>query len=196
MVPNKLAKRVLRCLVAGLVACAFYLLTVPLYGWCWHLLHGNFISYENWEVPVPKGYFVRNLEDGPTQKPQYGPTMWKLTLGAPILKVPSAHFSFYNRSPLQPFSFERDYSRFKAGLIRSDTDYGFQLKSEGMATVGNNVGHCLEFVRAKDASELLVHCAIENNVVLVFYDGDARYTQDFFTMLREMTLQKSGDRKL
>src|SRR5271156_5966903 len=186
MTTHKIVKRVLRCFTAGLVACIFGLLGIPLYGWCWHVLHGNSIYFENWTLPVPKGYFVRDSHDGSIQKRQYGPTMWKLTLGAPLLNTPSGHLSFYSRKPLQPFFFERDYPRFKAGLFQSATEEGFQLTSEREVPVGNSIGRCLEFGRTGVASEMLVTCAIENSVVVAFYDGDSRYSQDFFDTLRGM----------
>ena len=84
------------------------LLIVPLLGPGWRLLHGDFISYEGWKIPVPKGFYVRNS--------QKGPSMWKQTFGIPFFDTSYGHISLFNLSPAQqPFAYDSDYSRFEKG---------------------------------------------------------------------------------
>ncbi|PYU54090.1 MAG: hypothetical protein DMG55_32650 [Acidobacteria bacterium] len=109
------------------------LLIVPLVGPGWHLLHGDFIVYEGWRVPVPKGFYVG--------KSQMGPTMWKHTLGIPLFN------SLYSRPDQQPFAYDRDYSRFENGVTQEAGQSGYQLEPKRTISVGKNSGYCLEFTR-------------------------------------------------
>ena len=160
------------------------LLIVPLVGPGWHLLHGDFIVYEGWRVPVPKGFYVG--------KSQMGPTMWKHTLGTPLFNVPYGHISLFSRP--HPFACDRDYSRFEKGVTQSAGQSGYQLESKRTISVGKNSGYCLEFTRLSGEPRSLVRCVVENSVVVLFYEGDPRYISDFFAALQGMSLEsnKSG----
>ncbi len=134
---------------------------VPLLGPCWHLMFGDAISYAGWRVPVPKGFYVR--------KSQKGPTMWKQSLGIPLFDVSYGHISLYSVGPAQqPFTCDRDYSRFEKGVTQEATQSGYQLLAKRTASVGKSSGYCLEFARAGVEPRSLVRCAIENSVVVLF----------------------------
>ncbi len=162
------------------------LLIVPLLGPGWHLLHGDFISYEGWRILVPKGFYVG--------KSQMGPTMWKHTLGIPLFNVPYGHISLYSRPDQQPFSYDRDYSRFENGVTQEAGQSGYQLEPKRRISVGKNSGYCLEFTRLSGEPRSLVRCVVENSVVVLFYEGDPRYISDVFATLQGMSLEstKSG----
>jgi hypothetical protein len=187
LVPNhKTARRVFQCVGVGIGAYLIVLLVIPLLGPGWHLLHGDFISYGGWRIPVPKGFYVG--------KSQMGPTMWKHTLGIPLFNVPYGHISLYSRPDQQPFAYDRDYSRFEKGVTQEASQSGYQLKSKRMISVGKNSGHCLEFTRLSGEPRSLVRCVVENSVVVLFYEGDPRYISDVFAALQGMSLEsaKSG----
>lgn len=183
---NKSARLMLRLLgiFAGVLLIA--LLVVPLLGPGWHLLHGDFISYGGWRIPVPKGFYVR--------KSQMGPTMWKHTLGIPLFNAPYGHISLYSRPDQQPFAYDRDYSRFEKGVTQEADQSGYQLESKRTISVGKNSGYCLEFTRSSGEPRSLVRCVMDNSVVVLFYEGDLRYVSDVIAALQGMSLEstKSG----
>jgi hypothetical protein len=89
MQKHKTARRVFQCLGGGIAVYPIVLLVIPLLGPGGHLLHGDFISYGGWRVPVPKGFYVG--------KSKMGPAMWKHTLGIPLFNAPYGHISLYSR---------------------------------------------------------------------------------------------------
>ena len=164
-------------------------LSVPLLGPGWHLLHGDFISYAGWRIPVPKGFYVR--------KSQMGPTMWNPALGIPFFDAPYGHVSLYSRPDQQPFAHDRDYSRFEIGVSRAAGQSGYRLESKRTISVGKNSGYCLEFTRLSGEScepRSLMRCAVDNSVLKLFYEGDPRYISDVLVALQGMSAEnaKSG----
>jgi hypothetical protein len=185
---HKTTRRVLQCVGVGLGACLIVLLVIPLLGPGWHLLHGDFISYGGWRIPVPKGFYVRKFE--------VGPTMWKTSLGIPLFNVPYGHISLFSRPAQQPFAYDRDYSRFETGIIQEAGQSGYQLESKRTISVGKNPGYCLEFTRSSGEPRSLVRCVIENSVVVLFYEGDPRYISDVFAVLQGMSLERTKSESL
>jgi hypothetical protein len=170
------SKLMLRLLAVFVGVILIVLLVIPLIGPCWHLLYGDAISYAGWKVPVPRGFYVR--------KSQEGPTMWKESFGIPFFNAPYGHISLFRRP--SPFSFDSDYARFKQGLIQDAIEKGYELKGERTAQVGKNSGYCLEFTRSPKSLSLL-RCAVENSGVALFYEGDTQYIPDALSALRGMS---------
>lgn len=161
------------------------LLAVPLFGQIWHLFHGDSFSYAGWKIPVPNGFYVHDSGQDTT--------MWRLSLGVPLLDKPYGHISLYTRP--SPFDFNRDSSRFDEGVTEEAGRTGFQLVSRQAVVVGGRSGYCLEFHRSTPKQpRSLVRCAVTDSVVVVFYEGDARYLSQFFTMLGGMILENSANR--
>jgi len=182
---HKAAKRVLQLVGVGVGAYLIVLLVIPLLGLGWHLLHGDFISYGGWRIPVPKGFYVG--------KSQMGPAMWKHTLGTPLFNVPYGHISLYSLRPAQPpFTYDRD--RFEKGVIQEATGSGYKFESKRTISVGKNSGYCLEFTRSVGEPPSLLRCAVENSAVVLFYEGDSRFVPDVFATLQGMSPEsaKSG----
>jgi hypothetical protein len=91
---SKLTKLVIRLLAIFIGALLTILIAVPLLGPCWHLLHGDAISFGGWRVPVPKGFYARKSETATV--------MWKQSLGIPFFNVPYGHISLF-RPPSRYF---------------------------------------------------------------------------------------------
>src|SRR5467141_4334772 len=178
------SKLMLRLFAVFLGVILLVLLVIPLLGPCWHLLYGDAISYADWKVPVPSGFYVR--------KSQEGLTMWKESFGIPFFNAPYGHISLFHRPPQQPFSFDRDYVRFKQELTQDAAEKGYELKEERTAQVGKTSGYCLEFTRSPQPRELL-RCAVENSVVVFFYEGDQRYIPAALSALQGMSLENTRD---
>jgi hypothetical protein len=184
MLKSKVGKRVFQYAGVGVGAYLILLLVIPLLGPGWHLLHGDFISYGGWRIPVPRGFYVG--------KSQMGPTMWKHTLGAPLLNVPYRHISLYSRPDQQPFAFDRDYSRFEKGVTQEASRSGYHLKAKRTVSVGKNSASCLEFTRSSGEPRSLLRCVVENSVLVLFYEGDPGYIPDVFATLQGMSLQSTA----
>jgi len=180
---NKSVRLMLRLLAIFVGVLLIALLVVALLGPGWHLLHGDFISYGGWRIPVPKGFYAG--------KSQMGPTMWKHSLGIPLFNVPYGHISLYSRPDQQPFAYDRDYSRFEKGVTQEASQSGYQLNSKRTISAGKNSGYCLEFRRLSGEPQSLVRCAVDNSVVMLFYEGDPRYISDVFTALQGMSLEST-----
>ena len=121
--------------------------------------------------------------------------MWKQTFGIPFFDTPYGHISLFSLSPAQqPFAYDRDYSRFENGVTQEASESGYQLQSKRTISTVKNSGYCLEFTRSSVEPRSLVRCAVENSVVVLFYEGDPRYISAVFTALQGMSPEntKSG----
>lgn len=107
------------------------LAVVPLHGAWWHLLHGNAISFQDWTIPVPKGFYVT--------KSSYGTMMWRTTFGIPFFDVPYGLISLFLRPPRQPFSYERDHAQFKDSLVRDASGRGTNLRQSALLRQAGSV---------------------------------------------------------
>jgi|ERR1700687_1731212 len=183
LMPKDKSKLILRLLAVFFGVILMVLLVIPVLGPCWHLLYGDAISYGGWKVPVPKGFYVRKSPEGPT--------MWKESFGIPFFNAPYGHISLFR--PQQPFSFDRDYARFKKGVTQDAVEKGYELKKEWTAQVGKNSGYCLELSRSPEPRSLL-RCAVENGVVL-FYEGDPRYIPEVLSALQGMSEKTANTSK-
>lgn len=179
---HKSAKLALRLAVA-IIACGLVvLLTVPLFGACWHLLFGDTISYAGWNITVPKGFFVRESRDGPT--------MWKLNFGIPLLAVPYGHISLFSR-PGEPFLFSQHYRRFAASVSQDAETGGYRVQERTLAAGGSSA-YCLQMERQAAQPNSLVRCAIEGTRIAVFCEGDRKYLPDFYSVLENMSPMRDG----
>jgi len=192
---NRRAKLALQILGVFIAAILIPLLVVPLLGPGWHLLHGDFISYAGWRIPVPKAFSEKNS--------QAGLDMWKLTLGIPIFDAVYGHISIYGTGSLsptrQPFNYERDYSRLETGVTQEAHQSGYRFESKRNVSVGKDAGYCLEYTRSVSIKHevrgrSLLRCVIEDSVVAVYYEGDPRYVPEVFAMLQGMSFEVSNGR--
>lgn len=161
------------------VMCLFFLV-VPFLGFGWHMLHRNYISDAGWKIPIPKHYYVRQQERGPT--------VWKPSFGAPLFDVPFSHISFFSRKPgAEIFMGTGDSARFEQAISETATQNGYQLKSKHIVPIGNKNATCLEFERVGKQPKSLVRCAAEDANVYPFFEGDVRYIPELFAMLKGMS---------
>jgi hypothetical protein len=176
----KIAKLMLRLLGAFVAVSLIFMLVLPLLGAGWHLVHRGYISYGGWRIPVPKQFYPRMSENGPT--------MWKLAFGAPFFDAPYGHISLYALGANQkPFACERDYSRFETSVTQEAAQSGYRLESKLTTSPGKDARYCLAFAHSGGKPRSLLRCAIEDNNTILFYEGDSRYLADVIAMLRGMS---------
>jgi hypothetical protein len=153
------------------------LLIVPYLGYGWHLLHGNFILFAGWRIPVPSGYYVT--------REAKGPGIWRLSLGAPYVEGPFGHFSFHQSERI--FLAGNDYAFFEKAMNEDAVASGYQLESRETVPAGGNSAYCVVFARAAIQPRSIARCAIGNTRIYVFYEGDGRYLPDLRGVLQGMT---------
>jgi hypothetical protein len=171
-------------LFVGLLAYLVLLFLIPFLGYGWHLLHGSYISYAGWKIPVPRIYFAtKEIE---------GPALWRLSLGMPTFEAPYAHVNFFS-SPHQ-FKTATDYAKFEGSLTKQAKECGYQFKGKSIVPTANTSAYCIEFSRQSKEPRSLVRCAVENMGIYAFYEGDSRYVPDLLNILRQMSLETSQNR--
>jgi hypothetical protein len=175
-------------LVTIVATVCLYLLIVPLLGYGWHVLHGNYVSYAGWKIAVPRDYYVIQQ--------RRGPAIWKLSFGAPLFDVPFSHVSFYSLPPgTAAFMGTRDSARYEKAVTQTATESGYQLKSKHTVTIGNKAAACLEFARSGKQPRSLVRCAAEDANIYPFFEGDSRYIPDLFDALKRMSQEPSTENR-
>src|SRR6266849_8191945 len=106
---QKIKRRILYLLAVAIGAWTLMLFSIPLLGPIWHFFNGDSVDYVGWRLPVPKGFYVRTLESGPT--------MWRPTVGIPFLNVAYGHISVFRLpSDQEPFVHTRDLQRFSEAI--------------------------------------------------------------------------------
>jgi len=164
--------------MAGMI---LVLAAVPLLAPVWHLWHGDSISWQGWKISVPKGFCARSDQN---------PTLWKFAFGAPFLNLSYGHISLFHRPTGQlPFEFGRDFGHFAASVTEVAKQDGYRFASKKTLKVGDTTAHCLEFESEVDSSRALLRCAIEDSLVVIFYEGASRYVPDFLSVLEGMSRQ-------
>lgn len=176
---KKIATLAVRLSIVSAAAVLIVLVAAPLLGPCWHLVHGDAISFAGQRVPVPRGFYV---QQSPTRA-----TMWRQSFGIPFFNVPYGHISLFSRSSEDGFLFGRDYNGFKSGLTQDATERGYKLTSEQIVGAGKDAAYCLKFKPLAAGSGTLLRCAVEKSPLVVFYEGDSRYLPDVLATLHGVT---------
>jgi len=180
MAISKIAKLFLQFVSVALGTSLIVLIAIPRLGSGWHIIHGDFIFYQGWKIPVPSGFYVQSAGTEPT--------MWKHSIGSPFFSAPYGHISFFTRPNRQSFVYQRDYSRFEKNLTQDANRSGYKIDSMQTIPVGDHPAYCLQFSRSSDEPQLLLRCVIENSPVAIFYEGSSRYAPDAFATLHGMSL--------
>jgi hypothetical protein len=150
-----------------------FLLAGPLMAPCWHIIHGDVISYDEWTIRVPDQFFVRGES-----------VMWRLNLGTPLFRVPYGHISLFRQT--KTVDMPRDYPRFESAIVGEGMKSGLQVESRRAINIDGHEGRCLQMSRSIGA-QTLVRCIIADDSTLVFYEGYPQYVPQFFSMVQGMS---------
>jgi hypothetical protein len=151
-----------------------FLLAVTLMAPCWHIIHGDFISYDEWTIRVPDHFFVRG--DG---------VMWRLNPGTPLFTVPYGHISLFRNA--KTVDLPRGYPLFESAIVAEGMKSGLQVESRRTINIGGHEGRCLQMSRSIGGTPILVRCIIADDSTLVFYEGYPQYVSQFFSMMQGMS---------
>lgn len=172
---KKLAPQLL-CVFVG---CQLIVLVgASLLGFGWHMLYGDKTSFQQWTVPVPKGFHVMRSKNEID--------MWKLTFGTPLFDMPYGYIHIFLRPSEQRFLFEKHYSKVKNNLVKNFGEDGYKLRSERTVAMREGVAYCLEYWHSTH-EQIFVGCPIEGSTLDVTYKGNSRYEGAVFTVLENMT---------
>jgi hypothetical protein len=177
---SKWLKSALQISAVAIVGFTLTLCSVPFLGYYWHLRHGDSISFAGWKIEVPKRYEVVVHAKGPA--------LWRYSLGVPLVDAAFGHISFYEGP--RPFHLSSDYSAFEKAMYNNARESGHELKGSMVIPVGNTSAYCVEFGRKGKQPQSLVRCMFDGEGIGAFYEGSPTYIPDFFTMLRQMSLEK------
>jgi hypothetical protein len=109
MVISKLTRLLFLAAITFMGAYLLLLQAVPFLGFGWHLFHRSFIISNGFRIPVPKEFYV----NGNAQQP----TMWRYTLGVPLLKRPFGMIGIRPRPSGANFEIENDLENSSARII-------------------------------------------------------------------------------
>jgi hypothetical protein len=124
----------------------------------WHILHGNSVQFEAWEIPVPWGWketkyenliFVQKLEGWP----QHGFVVSEVVLGNLHLPVGGV----------------LEHERLKRVMIEQNADYRYI--SESQLDLDGETGFCFHFVRSDPTQRLLIDCSYPIHRLSIQYMG-------------------------
>jgi hypothetical protein len=144
---------------------AVFLLYVPLRGNLWHWIHGDRVTYRQWTIRIPEGFYV---EQG-----NKGLFLWKFTFGYPLLRGPYAMVGFSELPHV--FDSAADYNKFAAGSELAAANEGYKPIGATDVQAGKNQAHCLEFTLPNNQSRHFMQCAVEHTTLLIGYRGHAMY---------------------
>ena len=177
---QKLIVLTLLCCVVLIATMLIGLVIASSLGPMWHLFHSGSITFQEWIIPVPERFFLR--QEGAV------PVLWKLGFGVPIWDAPRGQIRLYNWEGGLRFQFDSHYGRFVNQASADAADRGFRFLAEKRIVVDNTPGYCLEFVSKSKNSRIDVICTIEESGVSVWYVGDSLFVDDFWGVLQGMSL--------
>ncbi len=172
----KLARSLAICLAIG-VACTGVTLFVgtSVRAYVWHARHGDSITFAQWRVPIPKGYF----EAGASSffKHSFGSPLWK---AAPWGHISLFQHSQHNSQPPAPVS----YDRIEAATIRVAAEEGYQLQTRRRVQSTSDNSYCFEFSRKSTTSLVAIRCMTDSAELAVYFEGDRRFSNDVYEVVR------------
>jgi hypothetical protein len=168
--------------LAGIVGLAVtmlvvFLLYVSLRGNLWHWIHGDFVTYRQWTIRIPEGFYVRQGNKGPF--------LWKLTFGYPIWRGPYAMVGFSELPHV--FDSAVDYNKFADGSDLTAATEGYKPIGATDVQAGKNQAHCLEYTLPNDQSRHFMQCAVEHTTLLIGYRGHPMYIPTVLSVLASLS---------
>jgi hypothetical protein len=127
----------------------------------WHLFHGNFARFHEWEVPVPLG--------------------WRAFTGEDTLVVQRLHRFYFRRGAFSevvvaplilPPNHTFEYENWKNAIIQTQLKYGYQFTNERTIHLEGHEGYCFVFRVNQNAQRLWITCDVPELHLSVGFIGD------------------------
>ena len=152
------------------------LLLASQWGYVWHFLYGDEVSFAGWNIPVPKDFYVD--ERGAKL------TLWKTVLGTPVF---SDSYGLITLIVLKkPIDYEADFGKFQAiqtTLARENGVFGEANKKNFPLTPPR---YCVEFLDGQKENALS-QCIIDGARLTVWYSGSTAYLPAFYDTVRGLS---------
>ena len=179
MTMSRPARLFLLAILASAFGYILLLLAIPFLGLGWHLFHRSFIASNGCRIPVPKDFYV----SGSVQQP----TMWKYTLGVPLLKRPFGLIGIRPGPSGANFEIENDLENSSPRIIATAQGEGLTLRSTRTVESGMGKAFCFEFSEPIGKYGITVRCAIDGTPILMIYGGDDRFSAEFYWTVQRIS---------
>jgi hypothetical protein len=143
----------------------------------WHILHGNSVQFEAWEIPVPWGWrevkyensiFVQKVERGP----QDGYVASEVILG-------NLH---------QPVGVVVEHERLKRAMIELNQNYRYITETK--LEMDGETGFCFNFVGSDASQRLLIDCSFPIHRLSIQYMGMKSRSQILDSIVQNIQASK------
>ena len=146
------------------------------WGYVWHFLYGDEVSFTGWKIPIPKNFYVWNRKKGLA--------FWKTDFGVPIFSDSYGLISLGMAN--KPIDYETDFDKFVAiqiTLAREDGIFGEVNRKEFPQTPPR---YCVEFLDGLNENALS-RCIVDGTRLTVWYSGNAAYLPAFYSTVRGLS---------
>jgi hypothetical protein len=138
----------------------------------WHLRYGNQISFQDWTLPVPRGWHAHVFENGLSIDRERRPFVDEITTFISVGKI--------KLSARQPF----DSQKWKRLLIVEESKQGYKFSSEEALEAGADVAYCYHFDRSEDPKTVLFLCHLSPSHIFIDFEGSPRHLSDAYEIIR------------
>ncbi len=139
----------------------------------WHLIRGNFISFEGQKIRVPWDMFALHSED------QRAISMVRWAAPIPILRSP-AGMIFISRRPVVVIEDQKYLDRLAIAFAESPK--GYRLKAVRKLTVRKGTATCWEHLSV-DSSSMSINCLFDTDTISASFEGSPSYRDPFYRAL-------------
>lgn len=152
------------------------LLLASQWGYVWHFLYGDEVSFAGWNIPVPKDFYVD--ERGETL------ILWKTALGTPVFSDSYGLITLFvfNR----PIDHEADFEKFQAiqtTFARESGIFG-ETNRKDFALIPPR--YCVEFLDVLKENALS-RCIVDGTPLTVWFSGNTDYLPAFYSTVRGLS---------
>lgn len=141
----------------------------------WHLIHGNFARFHEWEVPVPWGWRSFTAED--------------------TLIVQRMHRFYFRHNAFSqvmvgvlPVSAQGtyDYEKQKRSLVEHAGKEGYQFIGEHRIRLEVQDGYCISFLTIRSARRMWITCDVPELRLTVDFIGDQTYASTLDSIIERI----------
>jgi hypothetical protein len=154
------------------LASIFFFFRNEIFGMLWHIQHGNFILFQELEVPVPRGWWAFRAEGGVVIQRTAASFERKDTASVSIgpLRWPAD----------RPFSIEK----WKSAMITTISSRNYMFRYSTTIEAGETVIPCLHFDSTQEGDSVLANCFLLNSEIYAEFRGSPRYLPTLDTIVR------------
>jgi hypothetical protein len=152
------------------VICACFLPQIK--ALAWHLRHGDRISFQDWTLPVPRGWDAHFFEYGVSIDREPRPFIDEVTSYISIGKIKLA-----TRTPFDP-------QKWKKLIVAEESKQGYRYLSEELVAAGADTAYCYYFDRPDNPRTVLLNCHLSPSHIFIDFEGPPTHLPDAYQVIR------------